>query len=34
MAQELQANGLTVPEIANAMAVSERTVFRYLNETK
>jgi DNA invertase Pin-like site-specific DNA recombinase len=33
-AQELQANGLTVPEIANAMAVSERTVFRYLNETK
>ncbi|MEJ2387838.1 MAG: recombinase family protein [Chromatiaceae bacterium] len=33
-AQELHANGLTVPEIANAMAVSERTVFRYLNETK
>jgi DNA invertase Pin-like site-specific DNA recombinase len=33
-AQELQANGLTVPEIANAMAVSKRTVFRYLNETK
>lgn len=33
-AQELHANGLTVPEIANAMAVSERTVFRYLNETE
>ena len=33
-AQELQANGLTVAEIANAMDVSERTVFRYLNETK
>lgn len=33
-AQELRANGLTVPEIANAIDVSERTVFRYLNETK
>jgi DNA invertase Pin-like site-specific DNA recombinase len=31
-AQELQAKGLTVPEIANAMAISERTVFRYLSE--
>jgi DNA invertase Pin-like site-specific DNA recombinase len=31
-AQELHAHGLTIPEIANAMAVSERTVFRYLNE--
>jgi len=33
-AQELHAHGLTVPEIANAMAVSERTVFRYLSEAK
>jgi DNA invertase Pin-like site-specific DNA recombinase len=31
-AQELHAYGLTIPEIANAMAVSERTVFRYLSE--
>lgn len=31
-AQELHANGLTVPEIANAMDVSERTVFRYLSQ--
>lgn len=33
-AQELQANGLTIAEIANAMNVSRRTVFRYLNEGK
>jgi len=33
-AQELQAHGLTVSEIANAMAISKRTVFRYLSETK
>jgi DNA invertase Pin-like site-specific DNA recombinase len=33
-AQELHAHGLTVPEIANAMAVSKRTVFRYLSEAK
>jgi DNA invertase Pin-like site-specific DNA recombinase len=31
-ARELYANGLTVPEIANAMAISKRTVFRYLSE--
>lgn len=31
-AQELHANGLTIPEIANAMGVSSRTVFRYLSE--
>jgi DNA invertase Pin-like site-specific DNA recombinase len=29
-AKELQAQGLTVQEIANAMAVSKRTVFRHL----
>jgi DNA-binding NarL/FixJ family response regulator len=34
MAQDLLRDGLTVPEIANAMAVSERTVFRYLSEAK
>jgi DNA invertase Pin-like site-specific DNA recombinase len=33
-AQELHAHGLTVPEIANAMAVNKRTVFRYLSEAK
>ncbi len=26
----LRKQGLTIPEIANALAVSERTVFRYL----
>ena len=31
-AQELHAYGLTVSEIANAMAISNRTVFRYLSE--
>ena len=30
-AQELRDQGLTVPEIANALAVSDRTVFRYLS---
>lgn len=29
-AQELKARGLKVPEIANALNVSERTIFRYL----
>ena len=29
-ARELRDQGLTVPEIANALAVSDRTVFRYL----
>ena len=29
-AKELRKRGLTVPEIANAIGVSERTVFRYL----
>jgi DNA invertase Pin-like site-specific DNA recombinase len=33
-AQELHAQGLSVPEIANAMAISKRTVFRYLSEAK
>ncbi|MGB5834574.1 MAG: hypothetical protein WBG92_21660 [Thiohalocapsa sp.] len=33
-AQELQASGLNVAEVANARDVSERNVFRYLNETK
>jgi DNA invertase Pin-like site-specific DNA recombinase len=31
-AKALQAQGLTVDEIANALAVSKRTVFRYLAE--
>ena len=30
-AQELRMQGLTVSEIANALAVSDRTVFRYLS---
>jgi DNA invertase Pin-like site-specific DNA recombinase len=30
-ALELRDQGLTVPEIANALAVSDRTVFRYLS---
>jgi DNA invertase Pin-like site-specific DNA recombinase len=30
-ARELRDQGLTVPEIANALATSERTVWRYLN---
>jgi DNA invertase Pin-like site-specific DNA recombinase len=29
-ARQLRKQGLTTPEIANALAVSERTVFRYL----
>jgi DNA invertase Pin-like site-specific DNA recombinase len=29
----LRRQGLTVPEIANALQVSQRTVFRYLAET-
>ena len=29
-ARELQAKGLTAPEIAQALGVSPRTVFRYL----
>ncbi len=29
-AQQLRKKGLTIPETANALAVSERTVFRYL----
>jgi DNA invertase Pin-like site-specific DNA recombinase len=29
----LRRQGLTVPEIANALQVSQRTVFRYLDET-
>ena len=29
-AGQLRKQGLTIPEIANALAVSERTVFRYL----
>ena len=29
-AAQLRKQGLTIPEIANALAVSERTVFRYL----
>jgi DNA invertase Pin-like site-specific DNA recombinase len=32
-AAELRANGLTVPEISAAMAVSQRTVARYLGST-
>lgn len=31
-ATQLRKRGLSVPEIANALSVSERTVFRYLNE--
>lgn len=31
-AQELKRQGLTVPEIANAMNVSQRTVFNYLKD--
>jgi len=31
-AQELHEHGLTIPEIANAMGVGKRTVFRYLSE--
>jgi orotate phosphoribosyltransferase-like protein len=31
-AKALQAQGLTVDEIVNALAVSKRTVFRYLAE--
>lgn len=31
-AHELQAKGLTAPEIANVLGVAERTVFRYLTE--
>ena len=31
-ARELLAHGLTVSEIANALAISKRTVFRYLSE--
>ena len=33
-ASELRKNGLTVPEIANAMGVSRATVHRYLSATK
>ena len=33
-ARQLRAHGLTVPEIANALAISKRTVFRYLREAK
>ena len=33
-AQELHAHGLTASEIANAMAISKRTVFRYLSEAR
>jgi DNA invertase Pin-like site-specific DNA recombinase len=29
----LRRQGLTIPEIANALQVSQRTVFRYLAET-
>ena len=32
-ARELQAKGLNAAEIAHALGVSERTVFRYLDET-
>ena len=32
-ARILRRQGLTIPEIANALQVSERTVFRYLAET-
>ena len=31
-ARQLRAYALTVPEIANTMAISKRTVFRYLSE--
>ena len=31
-ARALKDQGLTITEIANAMAVSKRTVFRYLSE--
>ena len=33
-ARQLRAHGSTIPEIANAMAISKRTVFRYLSEEK
>jgi len=33
-ARQLRAHGLTIPEIANAMAISKRTVFRYLSKNK
>jgi DNA invertase Pin-like site-specific DNA recombinase len=33
-AKELKANGLNEKEIANALNISERTVFRYLKKTK
>ena len=33
-AQNLKKQGLSVEEIANAMAISKRTVFRYLNLSK
>lgn len=33
-ARQLRAHGLIVPEIANALAISKRTVFRYLSEAK
>lgn len=33
-AKELKAQGLTVPEIANALNVSQRTVFNYLRPRK
>lgn len=32
-AHELRAQELTIPEIANALGVSQRTVFRYLQES-
>ena len=32
-ALELRTRGLTVPEIANALEISERTVFRYLRDS-
>ena len=31
-AAQLRKQGLTIPEIANALAVSDRTVFRYLTQ--
>ena len=31
-AAQLRKQGLTIPEIVNALAVSERTVFRYLTQ--
>lgn len=33
-AKELRNRGLTVPEIANALAISRRTAFRYLSEAE